>query len=600
MRALAARPALVLAATAAALLPLVLAIALTGFQYFDDEGALLAPFLVLRHGHRLYDDVFTLYGPFYNLLYGLLYGPLGVPVSHTAGRLVFAVLYLAWNAGFAWLCLRLTGSRLLMMATLALGVLWQRDLAHSPGHPEELALLLLAALLLLVARFEAHGRRRDLALAGAAIGALLLVKINVGAFAGLAVALALATRLRPGRLETLAVAALAGLALLLPWALTWPMLGSSWVRALAVFATLAIAAALAATLRRPEGTLTLGHAAIAAAGGLAAVAGTLAIALAAGSSPHGLLQSVILEGMGLIRRWNIPVELGTNGLLAAAAALALALLHRLALARPPWEEARNLVVLALKTGFVAMAVFALVRPDLGLRALVPFCWLVALPPAAGAPLPLTRAAIALLGAVMALYAFPVAGHQTIIAAALPVAMVPVLVYDIAADLGRHGALAARIAALAPRLAAASLAVFAAAASLRAVADHAAQAPLGLPGTALIRIPPAQAVELRWAVAELSRCSAVYSLPGMPSFTLWHPAPPPTAVLWNGLATMVPETRQRRIVADLAAHPGLCLLQDDHLAEFFRRDTVGPDTPLLAFAREFRTVAEHGRYAILRR
>jgi hypothetical protein len=234
---------------------------------------------------------------------------------------------------------------------------------------------------------------------------------------------------------------------------------------------------------------------------------------------------------------------------------------------------------------------------------VPFCWLIAVPPAAGAALPITRTAIALLGAVMALYVFPVAGHQALIAAALPIAMVPVLVHDIAADLSRGGALAARIAALAPRLAAAAaaLALFAATASVRAVTGYAVQERLGLPGTALIRVPPAQAAELRWAAAQLAACPSVYSLPGMPSFNLWHPGPLPTAVLWNGLLIVVPESKQHRIIADLAAHPGLCMLRDDRLAEFFRRKGEDPNAPLRAYvAREFTPVAEQGRYAILRR
>lgn len=600
MKALAPRPALVLAATAAALLPFVLAIAFTGIEFFDDEGTLLAPFHILQNGHRLYDDVFTLYGPFYNALYGLLYGPLGLPVSHTAGRLLFVVLYLAWNAAFAWLCLRLTGSRLLMVATMALGVLWLRDLAHSPGHPEELCLLLLAVLLILVARFEAQGRTADLALIGATIAALALVKVNLGAFAFLAVGLALATRLRPGRLETLGIGALAALLLALPIVLPWPMFGTGWARTLSLFALLSIAAALAATLRPPAGTLTFGHAAIAAAGGLAVLAATLAAVLAAGSTPMGVLNGTILQNLDFIRRWNIPADLGAKALLAAALALALALLHRAAPSRPRWAETLDLTVLALKIGFVAMAAFALHRPDLGLRALVPFCWLIAIPGPAST-LPMTRAAIALLGATMALYIFPVAGHQTVIAAALPVVMVPLLVHDIAAALDRRGATAARIAALAPRLAAAALLLFAATATMRAATTHAAQEPLGLPGTTLIRVPPAQAAELRWAVARLADCNAVYSLPGMPSFTLWHPGPLPTPLLWNGLPTFMTEAQQHRIVADLAAHPGLCILHDARLADFFRRQGEDPNAPLLAYvAREFAPVAAQGRYTILRR
>jgi hypothetical protein len=90
--------------------PFVRMRALTGMAVWDDEGALLAAFRSLREGHRMYDEIYSLYGPLYNGVYGLAYVVLHVPLTHTAGRLIAAVLWLAYTAGFAAFCHRLTGS----------------------------------------------------------------------------------------------------------------------------------------------------------------------------------------------------------------------------------------------------------------------------------------------------------------------------------------------------------------------------------------------------------------------------------------------------------------------------------------------------------
>src|SRR5258708_197127 len=95
------RPVLgrLLAVATLAAAPFVLMRALIGMAVWDDEGALLAGFRSLREGHRMYDDIYSLYGPLYNGVYGLAYVVLHVPLSHTAGRLIAAALWAAYTAG---------------------------------------------------------------------------------------------------------------------------------------------------------------------------------------------------------------------------------------------------------------------------------------------------------------------------------------------------------------------------------------------------------------------------------------------------------------------------------------------------------------------
>jgi hypothetical protein len=70
-------------------------------------------------------------------------------LTHTTGRLIAAALWLAYTAGFAVWCQRLTGSTAATLFTYVLVLIWLTHLTDSLGHPIELCLLLLVAVLLL-------------------------------------------------------------------------------------------------------------------------------------------------------------------------------------------------------------------------------------------------------------------------------------------------------------------------------------------------------------------------------------------------------------------------------------------------------------------
>ena len=65
----------------------------TGISQYDDDGYLLISVRKLLDGHRMYDDVFTQYGPFYYAVNWLFYTT-GIPVSHDSERLFAIVLWL--------------------------------------------------------------------------------------------------------------------------------------------------------------------------------------------------------------------------------------------------------------------------------------------------------------------------------------------------------------------------------------------------------------------------------------------------------------------------------------------------------------------------
>jgi hypothetical protein len=90
--------------------PFVLFSTFSGMPWFDDEGTLLVGFRSLLEGHRMYDDIYSLYGPLYNGVYGLVFVVLHVPLTHTTSRLIAGALWLTYAAGFAAFCQRLTSS----------------------------------------------------------------------------------------------------------------------------------------------------------------------------------------------------------------------------------------------------------------------------------------------------------------------------------------------------------------------------------------------------------------------------------------------------------------------------------------------------------
>ena len=164
--------------------PFVFFSTFSGMSRVDDEGTLLAGFRSLLDGHRMYDDIYSLYGPMYNAVYGLVYVVLQVPLTHTAGRLIAAALWLAYTAGFAVFCHRLTRSVATTLFCYLLVLVWLARLMHSPGHPQGMCLLLLATVLLLACSIERARSIAALVGIGVAVTALALVKVNIGAYVG--------------------------------------------------------------------------------------------------------------------------------------------------------------------------------------------------------------------------------------------------------------------------------------------------------------------------------------------------------------------------------------------------------------------------------
>ncbi|HLH53747.1 MAG TPA: hypothetical protein VKY92_09045 [Verrucomicrobiae bacterium] len=164
------------------------------FQPYDDEGFILISLRSFFEGKPLYDQVYSMYQPAFYVLYWLLFEGCGIPLCHDNIRLVTLVLWLMAAGLNGLITHRLTGSKLLGLLVCLITVPCLAPFANEPGHPQALAYVLVASLVALLS-FAHWLERPYVALgAGALLGLLLLVKLNVGIFTLLPVALLWATR----------------------------------------------------------------------------------------------------------------------------------------------------------------------------------------------------------------------------------------------------------------------------------------------------------------------------------------------------------------------------------------------------------------------
>lgn len=599
------RLGLLLGVTTVLAAPFVLFSTFSGMSWFDDEGTLLVGFRSLLDGHRMYDDIYSLYGPLYNALYGLVYVVLHVPLTHTAGRLIAAVFWLTYTAGFALFCHRLTHSTAAMLFVYLLVLRWLAPLMNSPGHPEELCLLLLVAVLLLACSIERAADAATLAGIGAAVAGLALVKINIGVYVGGALALALLRITTPSAWTRIAIPIVAIALLLLPFAVQALLFDFRWVRLYSLFSALVIAAALLVFLDIPrQAILEVADWSIIVVGGGATCLAVVGGMMLAGSSAHAIFDATLLQNVHFIRNWNIPLYVGSEGLLAAAASVLAAVAYRASESWPGMQGYRDMSILTLQSGFVLLGLpLMLAAPEDVFRILVPFCWLFMVQPAGIRRQHATGCDLAgLIGAILSLYPFPVAGHQIRIGTLLPIMMIPILSCNLLKT-SRVRKVFTHLPALFDSVPVAVAVVLAigALATLRSARAYWQDVPLGLPGTGLIRIEQQQANDMQWVTAQLSSCASSYSMPGLFSFALWTGHALPTALNINDILAFIRPEQQRSIVEELSRQSGLCVVYNPGFLQLFDRGQIGTDPPLLHYLQaDFVATAERDGYVILKR
>ncbi|MCW5549105.1 MAG: hypothetical protein KIT44_09095 [Opitutaceae bacterium] len=593
---------------AAAMLATAHLIINTTLMLYDDEGYVLLSLRDYLAGGRLYDEIFTQYGPWPFVYHQLVTAVLAEPLTHSLGRWLTAVHWTGCGLLAGATALRLTGRPVAALATGAavFSLLWQMN--AEPTHPGSLIAVLVAGAVYAMARLPAL-TRPDMAAVwlGLTTALLCLTKINVGLLllAGIGAAALRYTAWPQSWIRPAAIAALVGL-LLVPWGLMGRKLDEPWVLLFALQFTLGAGLLLWVTPpteanRRLPPRLWL----VAAAAGLFTVLAVGTLVCLRGTSPAALLDAVLISPLRHPANFMFGFSWVPESWVVSVAGALLA-------ARAGWELRRHgalqratqvVVILArlaalgyffwhLQTWLTIYGVGRFITVCLPLLPL----FVIPLRPqteSAGTPALWLAAFVAL---PQILHAFPVAGSQMGWAT---FAFVPLFAA------GLHEVwevLAPALPRLGRRLGPISWAALLAATGWQlwllghnGWQHHQVSKPLGLAGAEGVRITGPIRESLRILTLNASlHADVLFSRPGMFSYNLWSGVPTPTTRNATHWFWLLDAADQQRIIDRLEATPRSAIIVNHPNDEFVRQHKIPVVGPLYDYIEtHYRTLFQTG-------
>ena len=551
------------------------------FMYYDDEGYVLISLRnFIRHG-GLYRDVYTQYGPFPFVFHYLL-DLLGIPLTHTSGRVLTLVMWAGTAVSCAVLAGQATRSLALKVAVLPAVFVHLWVMPSEPTHPGGMIVVLTALAAALGCHAIVTGRiARWAIIAGAVTAALSLTKVNVGAFAAFAAGAWWLLHHTSPAIRDRAPIILVLCGGLLPLGLMRPLLETPWVKDYAVVfacsaATTVVAAAMGATGRAGWRELALF---VGAAMSVAVV--VLGVVFLRGTSAHDLIDGVLLAPLRQPTVFSLRY-LWPPGIMIIAAASTV-LCGAAGLARRKGLPGVDGTIAALRLLATAGLVFVMLqfphlRPDYVVFGFtLPCLWLFAWsfegeePGSRNA-----RAWLALLLLGQCLHAFPVPGSQIAWGSVLVVPLAALGSWDAVrwfrrrmagARLPSHGYAVAAVLAFA----AVTTWKFASVAARYREGQY-----LALPGAGFIRVPDDSASRYQvLTLNAMAHAGMLFSFPGMFSFNLWTDLPTPTLANVTHWFSLLDDARQRDIVRALTDHPRACVIVDHAHIDFLAERGLAP-------------------------
>jgi hypothetical protein len=351
----------------------------------------------------------------------------------------------------------------------------------------------------------------------------------------------------------------------IPVLLLAPRFGDPTVRALLAVTLASVLGVAAVALTTPAARAArAGRLRAVAIPGAVVLAASLAWELARGTTLAGLLDGVILGPLRHPGEFFVEPELGREAYVTAVAGLGGAMAFAWARRRghaEKWPGSAIVGATQLLLGGVLWlgAAHRVPAPPL---ALTPFLW-IALPGRRAERGPTGPLVLAMVAALQALHAYPVAGTQVAWATFLAIPVGGVALADGWRTL--RGALetAGVLGATSSRLAGAALGAGLAVAAVSGVygthrrleLGYAQGVPLELPGAERVRVPPEQAALYRMLAGNLARrCRTFVTQPGLFSFHLFTGMDPPTRLNATVWMLLLSDTQQERIVERLAGAP----------------------------------------------
>jgi hypothetical protein len=568
------------------------------FESYDDEGVLM---FLRSNPQGMTRYPFSLYGPVFYLTQHFALAWLHVPATHDGGRMVTLLFWLAAAAAGSGMVYRYSRDLALSGVAFAAICLVLRVLADEPGHPQQIVIfLLLMAGFASTYVFDDRARWPALFALGAIGAALLLTKINVGAFYLLALCAAILTFTVPRswrRAGWIAGAFVYGSAPLL-------LMHSHWSNGFLPFSLLMAASlillAYASAGFPAQPRLLIRASAVAAAGFLLAAGVTIGGVMGQGVSPVDLLKGAFAAALTHAGNFFVPFRLSPTITVLCVFELILTvawIMHtRGFFRRAPWLSALP-VAGALGLPLVLVfnsrwgVTFAALLLPLGVCRRVPeeqargrFCVFF-----------LTHLAL-----LEVLQIYPVSGSQKGISAAVIVVWALIFLAD-SAGIERAsdpGPAVPRFRIVSPALAA--LLVPLGLLVMRLDGDMVHTVPSDLPGSAVIHMEPEQAAVYRWMTLNLpEHCDTLFGMPGMASLNIWSGVPMPSSDFMTHWMSGLPPERQAAITGALRSHPHPCVVYCPRLVRFWSsRVITSADDPLQAYImRDLHPVAAAGGYEI---
>jgi hypothetical protein len=558
-----------------------------GFSFYDDEGSLVLMSRWLFEGHPVYREFHSIYGPFYFLYKWVAHSVLGGVVSHSAARLIAVVPWtLTALLAFGY-TMRATGSWVAALAAWFVSLRMLAFIAAEPGHPQEICILLVLALVAVAAIGNSGPRPWQLAAAGAISAALTLTKINLGIYvgAGLILAVLAATR---GRIALTSMLLVAAACIAAPTCVMLPLLGQSWARGTCALITASIVPVVAILIgRAPDRVLAGSHWRALTSGFLVCAVAVLVWVIARGASADSMVRSIVLENVQDSHTWTVPLGIGAAGAAAAVAGLITALLwlrggHSRTFEWIKLGVGSAVLLLVLQRSELPAAVAG--RAQAAFAIGLPFVWLVLVPPRNGI-VPFHRVLLASVMVLHALNVYPVASSQLRFTMVLLGIVAIVCLHDALTGLaGEWAWLWQR-----RRRAGIVLATMPVVAYLFLIAGgmhtYARFAALGLPGTTGIHIDPDDRALYRWVIDNVAAsCDSLVSFPAMHSFYLWSGKVPPVYPDVDGWQPYLNRTRQA-VERRLLDNPRACVVLVDKLVPFWLPPEDTARRTLLGFIRD---------------
>lgn len=583
----------------------------TEFSPWDDEGALMVTVKQFLGGMKLYNQIPIPYGPVYYFYNWALRTLTATPVTHDVVRMSSLIPLLLTALVSAWIIFRFTDSIALATAGHFLAFRTLQDFFHKePGHPQELCIFLLVCLVASgVVASVARSRLLGMILLGALPAALLLIKVNIGTFAFLAVSLAVLAHAPKTWFSRVGFYLIGIACVLIPTILMKAQLRDPSAQQFSVLVTLSMLAVLLLLLRVPRtSSYSWRDALIAGTAFLCTLVAAMLGLKVQGVSLVRTVHALLLDSIGsyLVHgSFYIPVQLDPRWSWVLIGPVLCVFFSRNA-KNERMEQGIHYVKLALVilTFAVSKALWPNILPPL-FEFVVPFCWLILYtPPDSQLGVnDFARTLLCVLTILQTLYAYPVAGSQIEFIQVLPYLVVLVCLYDFALWLQKRAPAMPKFLVQVCAL----TVLFFVVGRYVAMAAHERQQyhampSLQLPGATRIHLPEAQAQDYRWLVDQLNaHCDVFIGFPEFPSLHLWTGSEPLDGMDMDDWMLSISEKQQTAAAAVLSQHPNACMVYNPAILVFWNRPPRADlfSLPLVRYLHQnFKVVGTTGQFSLL--